>query len=523
VIIWMLYVIVVSLILGAAALMAERAARHRGRSTRGFWFAAILASLLLPATIASVSVQLPRITPSATPPRSVSLREVTSLRLIPVVWPQAETLGATGTAQADAVLRRSWLAASAGLTVLLIFMGAQVYRRKRLWHTGTIDGVSVFVTPDIGPAVVGLLRPTIVIPDWLRSAPAPLQSAVIAHEQSHVQARDPQLFAIALTLLIAMPWNLPLWWQLHRLRRAIEVDCDARVLAGGHDVARYGDALITVGQRQYVSPGAVAAMSESPSFLEQRIAIMMRKTSRWSRWSLAGFGALSVALVAVAAQVSPPNEDSISTPPAELYLPESTLDRYVGTYQTGETQIMTVTRAGRQLSVQVTGQSALEVYPSSETHFIYKVPANASIDFDANEPGPAKSLTIHQNGADVFVPRVDAAKAQQVAALLANRVQSQAPAPGSQAALQRMIDGIVSGQPNYDEMQPLLAAETRKQLPALQKNLTSLGAQRSIEFRGVGNAGWDVYHVTYERGSMDWRITLDSKGIIRGALVSAGP
>ncbi|UUZ52386.1 hypothetical protein LP419_22985 [Massilia sp. H-1] len=44
-------------------------------------------------------------------------------------------------------------------------------------------------------------------------------------------ARDPQLLGLALLVLVAMPWNLPMWWQLRRLRHAIEVDCDARVLA----------------------------------------------------------------------------------------------------------------------------------------------------------------------------------------------------------------------------------------------------------------------------------------------------
>jgi hypothetical protein len=31
-----------------------------------------------------------------------------------------------------------------------------------------------------------------------------------------------------------------LWWQLRRLRHAIEVDCDARVLMAGHNMTTYG-------------------------------------------------------------------------------------------------------------------------------------------------------------------------------------------------------------------------------------------------------------------------------------------
>ena len=80
-----------------------------------------------------------------------------------------------------------------------------------------------------------------------------------------------------------MPWNLPLWWQLRRLRYAIEVDCDARVLAGGLDPAHYGETLIAVGERQSAYVGAVAAMSESRSFLEERIRIMISKPVKWRR------------------------------------------------------------------------------------------------------------------------------------------------------------------------------------------------------------------------------------------------
>jgi hypothetical protein len=36
------------------------------------------------------------------------------------------------------------------------------------------------------------------------------------------------------------------WWQLHRLRYAIEVDCDARVLKSGLDTGQFGETLIGV-------------------------------------------------------------------------------------------------------------------------------------------------------------------------------------------------------------------------------------------------------------------------------------
>src|SRR4029078_228106 len=107
-----------------------------------------------------------------------------------------------------------------------------------------------------------------------------LQTSAIAHDQPHLDARDPQLLTLGLALLVFMPWNLPLWWQLRRLRYAIEIDCDARVLKGGVDPQHYGATLIALVERQSAYVGAVAAMSESQSFLEERIEHMFRKPVR---------------------------------------------------------------------------------------------------------------------------------------------------------------------------------------------------------------------------------------------------
>ena len=58
---WMLYVIMVTLLLSIGAFVAERAARLTRGGTRWIWITAIVASLLIPTVIASVSVQLPSV------------------------------------------------------------------------------------------------------------------------------------------------------------------------------------------------------------------------------------------------------------------------------------------------------------------------------------------------------------------------------------------------------------------------------------------------------------------------------
>ena len=79
----------------------------------------------------------------------------------------------------------------------------------------------------------GWWRPRIVFPDWLIAAPVATQTFALEHERQHLAVRDPQVLAGATLLFALVPWNLPLLWMLRRLRFAMEVDCDARVVRAG--------------------------------------------------------------------------------------------------------------------------------------------------------------------------------------------------------------------------------------------------------------------------------------------------
>jgi hypothetical protein len=172
-------------------------------------------------------------------------------------------------------------------------------------------GTAVYISEDSGPAVVGFLRPYIVVPRWLTKLSPDEQELVIAHERSHLRAYDTQLLTIAVCLLACMPWNPVLWWQLRRLRLAIEIDCDTRILDLGYPVARYSETLIAVGERQSASYAMAMAGYGSKSFLEQRIHTMLRKKTRhaWV-WALA-LACLGVGLAVCAAEVAPPKVDFV--------------------------------------------------------------------------------------------------------------------------------------------------------------------------------------------------------------------
>jgi bla regulator protein BlaR1 len=100
---------------------------------------------------------------------------------------------------------------------------------------------------------------------------------------------------------------------------------------------------------------ALLLMSESKSFLDEWIRLMVRKPVKCRRALVGGLGGLSLALVAVAAQVEPPNAGGQHH---EMALDDSALDRYTGYYKLAESMIFTITREGGQLAAQLTGQPA---------------------------------------------------------------------------------------------------------------------------------------------------------------------
>jgi hypothetical protein len=267
------------------------------------------------------------------------------------------------------------------------------------------------------------------------------------------------------------------------------------------------------------------------------MALMLRTPGKWRRASAAAFSILTFALVATAAELGPPNvaggaggtapatptgQTAPAMPPGATAPTDADLDRLTGAYALAPKLLLTVSRSGSQLMAQVTGQMAVPIYPESPTHFIYKVVA-AQIDFQLKETGSASGLVLHQNGQDYPAQRVTAEAAQQADAALAARVKAQTALPGSAAAARQLMDGLMSGHPDYTRLSPQLGAAVRSQLSGLQAVLTPLGPVTGIEFAGVSPAGWDTYLVRHAHGSSNLRLVLDASGIITGAYANAGP
>jgi bla regulator protein BlaR1 len=439
---WMSYVIVVSLLLGLAALALERSARIRQKPTRWPWGASMVASLLVPLVISSVSMQVPRLAgvlDPAIPERVVALRQMTARGHSPSDWLTATAGQISASPDLDRVLQVGWSIASTILLLAILSGSAQLNWRRRRWARGSMAGVPVYIAEDVGPAIVGLLVQHIVVPRWLTLCPPDVQELVIAHEQGHLEAHDARLVTIALGLLVCMPWNLPFWWQLRRLRFAVEIDCDTRVLRRGYDVSRYGETLIAVGERQSATIAMVAAMAGQGSLLEQRIRNMVRKKTRYARTTAVALACLGIACAVGAAEISPPNKDAPGKSTSqERVVDTRTPDGYVGFYQLNDRTVMTITRSGRQLYAKLALQHALPIYAKSNTEgnteFSYK---DAQISFIAEADGQATSLVLRKYGVDMPMKRIDAVAAQAITSIKAEQL------PGSERLKGKGLQGAL--------------------------------------------------------------------------------
>ena len=204
----------------------------------------------------------------------------------------------------------------------------------------------------------------------------------------------------------------------------------------------------------------------------------------------------------------------------DFILEPAVLDRYVGSYapHNGEFGFYTISRDETNLVMQVTGQPPVDLFPVGEAEFSVKV-VDAQITFIGGADSQATGLILRQSGVEIRAERIDAATAEGLRAKLAARIEQKAPTPRSEEALRRLIAGTRTGTPNYEEMSPAFAQVVQRQLSRLQPMSSYLGDIQSIEFKGVGNAGWDVYDVRREQGSQRWRIAVGSDGKIHGALV----
>ena len=208
---WMTYALIVSLALAAAASVLDRATSGALRQRRWIWMVALTLSAGVPAwQLAARRLGLAQ--------AAVAARVADDARTrtgVPSIWVASQNGIAELIARAESrslgtvsvVLGWAWMAAVLLAVTGYVATAWALTRRRRNWRKVVIDGQPVWLAAATGPAVIGAVRPSIVVPEWSLTLPPAQRALMLEHERQHVCARDPLLLQSAALIGVLMPFG----------------------------------------------------------------------------------------------------------------------------------------------------------------------------------------------------------------------------------------------------------------------------------------------------------------------------
>ena len=314
---WMLGTTIVGLLCWlAAATLSRVAALYRGTALRWIWVGATALSLgvalswlLAPAERGLESASHTRSsamigTSDSTAPAPASAPN--SARASDAFSWDLSLRPPTVSSRADHFALALWLLASVTMLGLLLVTGQRLRRERGTWTPTTIGDATVLVSDRFGPAVLGVRRTSIILPAWVLSLDERAQRVIVRHEVEHCAAHDPTLLLAASAALVVLPWNVGLWMLWRGLRRAIEIDCDARVVRSGVDGAEYASVLLSAWRRSRQDWSSAIAFAERASGLGTRIEQLMRPAPRGRVVKSIAGALLAMLLIVVACTTQAP-------------------------------------------------------------------------------------------------------------------------------------------------------------------------------------------------------------------------
>jgi beta-lactamase regulating signal transducer with metallopeptidase domain len=308
---WIARSLVLTMLIAVAAYCVESALRGHSARTRWVWAIALLLSVLLPlvtivprefwpARLHSPSILSALHRSVGEEPAVTASVPVDDLELI------RADISAVTASESKPYLLWLWLAASAFCLLRYMHGWMRLQRARRRWQPARLADDVVLISDGLGPAVVGLFRTRLVVPQWVLTASVERQRMILQHEREHVRARDHLLLGVAPLLPILVPWNPGIWWLLRRFRLAVECDCDARVLRAGIARAAYGAMLLDVATTRTGLNFGLAGLIEPRSLLQRRIEAMKAGQIRKSLTSVMMLQGTALAALATAVMLTVP-------------------------------------------------------------------------------------------------------------------------------------------------------------------------------------------------------------------------
>ncbi|MBN9319385.1 MAG: hypothetical protein BGN86_03950 [Caulobacterales bacterium 68-7] len=278
---------------------------------------------------------------------------------------------------------------------------ATAFRRQRAFEAalGALtpcesEGVAVHraAHPDIGPAMIGFLRPRIVVPANFAELYAPDERRlVLAHEQVHLHRGDPLANLMALLVRSAFWFNPLVHWSEARFRMDQELACDAVVLGRApSDRRRYAEALLKAQFGTGWLVGTCSWPTRDASLLKARVASLTRVQPSTRRRRM---GLVVVALVAscggYAAWAAQPARTVIA--PRHLIGPKTSLLRAVSRGDLA--QARAVIQGGANLNLVERGEGTpLIVAARAGDLAMVRLLVESGAAIDQSAPGDANPL-----------------------------------------------------------------------------------------------------------------------------------
>jgi TonB-dependent SusC/RagA subfamily outer membrane receptor len=280
--------------LAGAAFLMDRTLRAMGAQTRWVWGLALAVTAGLPLLFLFWRPE-----PAASPIGSALPVDI--LAGVLAALPAETAEGPVDREALGTILTLLWIGGSVTLVAGMAWAGAKLRRAARTFERSTLAGDEVLLSRGLGPAVMGLLRPIIVLPRWTLTLDDSKLDLILLHEREHVTSRDPLTLVAGLLCLAMTPWNPWAWWLNRRLHLAVEGDCDRRVLAKGVPPQHYGDLLLEVAKGTRSPSLLMPALAEGGTSVLERRLRMIRHAVRSHRKSALVLGGLgSVAFLALA-------------------------------------------------------------------------------------------------------------------------------------------------------------------------------------------------------------------------------
>lgn len=303
---WMIYAAAVAALLAAGGLALEGLCERADVPRRYVWLGALTLAVAIPLTAN------PRERGEG-PPMGATGNPETGTVVGAAKLPSNDRLTDTGRAQpGQRALSTSatplfvWAFASLLVFTALATVLMLSLRARRRWDKCRIGDERVYVSRRFGPALVGIVRPAIVIPRWVLRLGEAVGATVVKHEREHARAGDHLALLYAALVAVVFPWSPAIWWMCRRLGAAVEIDCDRRVIASGVPASEYGKLLLGIGAARQGGGLFALGMATSESVLERRLRTMSRESGRIGRPMSILLGGLALASVATACDMPAP-------------------------------------------------------------------------------------------------------------------------------------------------------------------------------------------------------------------------